>query len=379
MRYFLLLSFLLLPLFNLQSQVKKLVRHKVQLGISSGADNSQHSHYILTNLSLHLLSGYSGAIQGFQISGISNRSFLYTNGLQLSAFSNVTGNLAFRPEKQLDFEFQGVQIGTLLNKIEGDGKGLQIGTYNRVSKTFQGVQIGLMNAIQRGALGLQIGGLFNYAPKRNSMAQISLFNYSFDAGLMYEKGFFFMRDHFQLGLMNITNQNHGWQIGLINLSKDNKGIPVGLINTNTSHGEGNLAANEIMNTYLTISNGSKYLLNRLIVGYNYSWNKNINWTAGYGLELKYYKNKNYNSVSLSHDLLYLMQRNENWTSGLPTSRISLNFSYDVFKKYFPPLLAGVSYNIGYFSNEEAQLDLPLIMKATENRTHWIGFDFGFKL
>jgi hypothetical protein len=379
MRYILLSTIMLFSILTTKAQVKKLVRKKVQLGISSGADNSQHSHYILANLSLHLLSGYTGAIQGFQISGISNRSFLYTNGLQLSAFSNVTGNLAFRPEKQLDFEFRGAQIGTLINKVEGDGKGLQLGAFNSVSKTFEGIQFGMFNAIQRGALGLQIGGIFNYAPKRNSMAQIGLFNYSFDAGLMYEKGFFFMRDHLQLGLMNITNKNHGWQIGLLNLCKNNQGIPVGLINTNTSHGEGNLAANEIMNTYLTVSNGSKYLLNRLIVGYNYSWNKNINWTAGYGLELKYYKNKHYNAVSISHDLLYLMQRGEKWTQGLPTSRISLNFSYDVFKKYLPPLLAGVSYNIGYFSNEKAQLDLPLIMKTTANRTHWIGFDFGFKL
>ncbi|MGJ3235589.1 hypothetical protein [Marivirga sp.] len=379
MRYYLLLSFLILPFFKLHSQVKKLVRHKVQLGISSGADNSQHSHYILSNLSLHLLSGYTGAIQGFQISGISNRSFLYTNGLQLSAFSNVTGNLAFRPEKHVDFEFRGAQIGTLINKVEGDGKGLQLGVFNRVSKTFEGIQMGMFNAIQRGALGLQLGGIFNYAPKRNSMAQIGLFNYSFDAGLMYEKGFFFMRDHFQLGFMNITNKNHGWQIGLINLSKDNKGIPVGLINTSTSHGEGNLAANEIMNTYLTFSNGSKYLLNRLIVGYNYSWNKNINWTAGYGLELKYYKINNHNAISISHDILYMMQRNKKWNNGLPVSRISLNFSNDIFDKYVPPILIGISYNIGYFSNEEAQLDLPLIMKATENTTHWIGFDFGFKL
>src|SRR5690554_5217157 len=113
MRIFFILSFCLISCLTLNAQDKKLVRYKVQLGISSGADNSQHSHYILSNLSLHLLSSHTAAIQGFQISGISNRSFLYTNGMQLSAFSNVTGNLAFRPEKQVDFELRGVQIGAL--------------------------------------------------------------------------------------------------------------------------------------------------------------------------------------------------------------------------------------------------------------------------
>lgn len=360
--------------------VKKLIRHKVQLGISSGADNSQHSYYILSNLSLHLVSGGTAAIQGFQISGFSNRTLYYTNGMQLSTFSNVSGNRPFRDYRLPEYDvLRGLQISSLVNKVQGVGYGVQIASFNRVTHTFEGLQLGLINSIERGGLGMQIGGLFNFAPKRNSLFQLGLLNYSFTAGLKYEKGFFFLRDHLQIGLINKTYKNHGIQIGLINLSKENEGIPIGLINTNTSHGRGVLAGNELINTYLTVAVGSKYLLNRLSLGYNYVYNQQLSWSGGYGLELQFYRESPLPVpiLTFSSDLHYLLRKNEAFKKGVWVNKNSVSYSVKPFKR-ISHILIGLSYNIGFFSNEILKLDLPYAFSKKRNRTYWPGLDIGFK-
>ena len=359
--------------------VKKLVRYKIQLGISSGADNSQHAGYILSNLSLHLISGGAAAIQGFQISSFSNRAFFYTNGMQLSLFSNVTGNRPIRNYQLPEYDaLRGLQLGLLLNKVEGAGQGVQLSSFNRVTQTFEGVQIGLINSIERGGLGMQIGGIFNYAPKRNSLFQFGLFNYSFEAGLKYEKGFYFLRDHFQIGLINKTYKNNGLQVGLINLSKNNEGIPIGLINTNTSHGRGILAGNELINTYLTFAAGSRYLLNRLTVGYNHSYNKQLSWSGGYGLELQFYKESPLPVpiLAFSSDLLYLLRKGLKFSNGVWVNKNTISYAFKVSKKV-SHILIGLSYNIGYFSNEDLQLNLPQAT-SRDDRTFWPGLDVGVK-
>jgi hypothetical protein len=214
--------------------------------------------------------------------------------------------------------------------------------------------------IERGGLGVQLGALFNYAPKRNSLFQLGLLNYSFTAGLKYEKGFFFFRDHLQIGLVNKTYKNHGIQIGLINLSKDNEGIPIGLINTNTSHGRGIVGGNE------------------LSVGYNYAYNKEVSWSGGYGLELQFYKGEKPPVLSFYSDMLYLVRRNHALKNGAWMNKSGVALTFDIYKKMAPIRLA-ITWNTGFFSNELIGLDLPMARGGKKDVTIWPGLELGFAL
>jgi hypothetical protein len=357
-----------------------LTRQRLQIGISSGADNSQHSAYIVSNLSLHLVSGFTAAIQGFQISTFSNRTLYYVNGLQLSLVSNVSGSKSYRNYKLQDYNvLQGAQIGLLLNKVEGSAVGAQISFFNKVTGYFNGVQTGVFNSANLGGTGLQLGGVLNYAPGRNTLFQVGLINFSNYAGNNSSNIGFLLRDHLQIGLINSTGKNHGYQIGLLNLSKNNQGIPIGLVNTHPSNIIAVLGSNELTNTYFTLGTGSKYIINRLSVGYNYSWNTAVDWTFGYGLEAQFYKQHTIPVFSIYHDFIYLKRRDgQLFGDGLFMSKIGISYANDYIQNFFP-ILVGATFNIGYFSNEKEGLSLPLIIRDSKNFTIWPGIELGFRI
>jgi hypothetical protein len=355
----------------------KLKKYPLQFGISSGADNSQHSDYIQSNLALHLFSGFTGAVNGFQISGVSNRTHYFITGFQISAFSNVTGHLNFKNEHPDEPVLEGAQISLLLNKSEGSAKGLQLALYNRVTRTFIGAQSGMFNIIQKGGIGIQLGGIFNIAFKNNSLFQLGLFNYSRTAGLRRADKDYFKRDHLQIGLVNKTYQNNGIQIGLINLSKKNEGIPIGLINTNTSHFSVAVAGNELINTYLRAGFGSKHILNRISIGYNYAWNTLYSGSGSYGLEFRVFPPGEDPTLLVYHDLIYLLRKDFSASRGHFVSRSGLSIRKSIFNGKLP-LLLGIAYNIGYF-NKPDNFSVPFLLVHDKNSTTWLGFDIGIRL
>ena len=381
MKQVLFLILLLLSLNTYSQDANKLRRYKYQLGISSGADNSQYSDYIESNLSLHLISGSTAAIQGFQISGFSNRAFYYVNGMQLSSISNVSGKKTFKSEEMYKgMVLQGLQLASLLNKVEGAGVGVQMALFNRVTRSFEGFQLGLINSIERGGLGIQMGLLFNYAPKLNSLLQVGLFNYSFNAGFKAERKFFLSRDHFQIGLINKTKTNHGLQIGLINLSNKNEGVPIGLINTNSMYARTVFGGNELMNNFLTVAVGHPNLLNRVSIGYNYVYNKDVSWSAAYGLGLQFYTSPDSKVLFLSlyHDIEYHLKRGGKLKEGFWNNKTGLAITLDKLGK-LNPLRLGITANLASKSMENFKLDLPLLTRFRSGHYFWPGIELGFVL
>jgi hypothetical protein len=355
------------------------LRHKqFQLGISPGIDNTNQSMRLSSNFSFHLLSGLTASIHGSQISLLSNYTLYNLKGLQLSSISNQIG--VSKKYWGGDIKtFEGIQIASLINKVDGNSAGVQVSSFNITNGYFSGFQLGLFNKIERAATGLQFGAILNISNSKNSLFQLGLINYSNEAGNNYQNAGYFFRDHFQFGLLNVSEENYGFQIGLLNLSKNNSGIPIGLINTNTSNFIAILAANEITNTYLTIGTGSRYIINRLSLGYNYAWNNGVDWSFGYGIEAQFYKRYTIPVFSVYHDILYYNNRiTALFESGYLVSKFGISYAHDYIDNFFP-FLVGLTFNIGYFSNADANFNLPYIIHSDENLTIWPGIELGFRI
>jgi len=355
------------------------LRHKqFQLGISPGIDNTNQSMRLSSNFSFHIVSGLTASIHGIQLSLLSNYTLYNLKGIQLSSISNQIG-VSKKLEGTDIKAFEGMQISSMINKVDGNSGGVQTSSINITNGYFSGFQLGLFNKIERAGSGIQIGGLLNLAYSKNSLFQFGLINYSKEAGNNYQNAGYFFRDHFQFGLLNVSEKNYGFQIGLLNLSKNNSGIPIGLVNTNTSNFIAILAANELTNTYLTIGTGSKYIINRLSLGYNYAWNNNVDWSFGYGLELQFYKRYTIPVFSIYHDILYYNNSITGlFESGYLVSKFGVSYAQDYINNFFP-FLVGLTFNIGYFSNSDADFNLPYIIHSDRNLTIWPGIELGFRI
>lgn len=374
-----------------------LQRMKWQIGITPGWDNTNGlTAQTKANLSTHLLAGGAGAIQGYQISLLSNYSIYYVRGIQFSALVNVSGQQVLDWRNKGDGEelaLIGAQLSVLANKVDGNAKGAQlalrnkvkgylagtqIGLVNSVSEFFSGFQLsGLINAVGGNYTGIQLAGLFNFSGKQGMGLQFAPINYVRTGGFQLENTPFLQRDHLQFGLININKKNTGYMIGLINISGKNEGVPLGLINIGTSRGGVTLAMDELVDTRLTINTGSPLFENRLTVGYNYWRSKNYPWVFGYGLE----KNKKINQINEPFESigtyvdLYFMKPKNGWKSGQWANRLAFYYAKDYFKMGMSILL-GVSANVGYFEENELSPEVSSYTMKGDKVTFWPGFVIG---
>ena len=147
------------------------------------------------NLSLNLLTGKTGGLNGLgisglfghvkgsahgiQIAGLANLSEKEMIGLQISGLANVAG------EKMNGLQFgslvnvagdgmSGLQIGGLVNVAGEEVKGLQIGGFvNVAGEEMTGLQTaGFVNVATEGMHGLQMGGVANVAVEGMNGLQI---------------------------------------------------------------------------------------------------------------------------------------------------------------------------------------------------------------
>lgn len=188
--------------------------------------NALKSPDITNNLSVNLLWGESAGVDGLEVGTLMNKIGKDMNGVQFAGFGNQVGR-----------NVTGTQIGGIYNKNSGMTRGLQAagiinitaevqaaqaaGVVNWTNGDMAGLQAsGILNRASGDAQGLQAAGLINLSGGRTK-AQISgLFNKSGDIEILQLGGF-----------MNIANGHvKGLQIGLINISDTVSGVPIALIN-----------------------------------------------------------------------------------------------------------------------------------------------------
>jgi hypothetical protein len=265
---FLLVLALLGPGLLAQSH-KEINRHRVfQLSLiyplsTNGIKAGQTS----TNLSLNLLAGYNGELNGIEMGGFLNAIRYNANGIQMSGFGNIVGRNLNGLQMSGFFNMaakyaNGVQLAGFANLAGKDANGFQsAGFANITGGSLHGTQMaGFLNLNGRDAYGLQMAGFANIAPGRVKGVQMS-------------------------GFLNYAGSLRGLQIGVVNyIGELEKGAAIGVVNIVR---EGGIKAvsysrNEIMNHNLSLRMGTPWFYNV----FSYGWGPgdlNRNWSIGYGI------------------------------------------------------------------------------------------------
>ncbi len=116
----------------------------VQLGVFYGGIRQDARGAMISGV-----ANAAHAMQGVQVSGLSNIVFTPMRAIQLSAISNIAMGVK-----------HGIQLSGLANISSGLMHGLQLSTYN-YTDTLNGSQIGLFNVALRHPKGWQVG-IINY-------------------------------------------------------------------------------------------------------------------------------------------------------------------------------------------------------------------------
>ena len=119
-----------------------------------------HSMNYTYNLSLNLLYGLSGGINGFQISSMFNYTQTEIKGFQLSGVSNINSGKSkgFLLSGGFNYSGQnskGFQLAPI-NIAKNDIIGLQLGVLNYAGK-IEGIQLGIVNILNNGKGAFPIG------------------------------------------------------------------------------------------------------------------------------------------------------------------------------------------------------------------------------
>ncbi len=247
-----------------------------KIGTNTGA-----SPNVTNNLSMNLLWGESGGVDGLEVGTIMNTVNKDMKGFQLAGIGNkVARNVT------------GTQVGGIFNKNEGMTRGLQAagiinltndvqaaqaaGAINWADGNVAGLQAaGLMNRAGGDAQALQAAGLLNISNGRTK-AQISgLFNKAGDVEIL------------QLGgIMNIsTGHVKGFQIALINVSDTVSGVPIALINiVKRGYNKVEIYGSEILHGNIQFKLGANAFYNIFHIGAQVPpGDGSYIWGLGYGI------------------------------------------------------------------------------------------------
>ncbi|HEX2533951.1 MAG TPA: hypothetical protein VHK69_09465 [Chitinophagaceae bacterium] len=237
-----------------------------QVSITPGlSTHGKMSGQVINTVSLNLLGGYSGGLNGGEVGGLFNIIKKDARWFQAAGLFNLVGG-----------RMQGLQVGGLTNTVLGSASGLQVGgIYNMVGKPYRGWQIGgVYNHVGDSVWGLQLAGVANYARRSvtgNQWAGVANISSGTVQGMQVS------------GVFNYARRLRGMQIGLINISDSSDGYSIGLVNI-VFKGYHKLAfySNELMNVNGAFKTGNSKLYSILLGGYHTSDTARL-VSFGYGL------------------------------------------------------------------------------------------------
>ena len=159
------------------------------------------------NISLNILAGYTGSVDGVELGSLVNIVQNDVKGAQLAGFGNVVGK-----------DTRGAQLAGFFNLNNGSVTGAQIaGFQNTLNGEMHGAQVsGFNNITTQNVDGVQATGFVNVAFKDVNMAQLSGFvNFGRNIGGLQATGF-----------VNIAygDVNAAQLAGFVNLSKNVNGV-----------------------------------------------------------------------------------------------------------------------------------------------------------
>ncbi|MFZ4520611.1 MAG: hypothetical protein ACOYNC_02835 [Bacteroidales bacterium] len=348
---------------------------------------------VTNKISLNLLAGYTGGLNGVEVGGLLNITKNSINGLQIGGLGNIVGGdgkgwqvggLFNIDLKKVD----GVQFGGLFNYVPDTLRGIQVaGLANIVPGRIKGIQIaGLTNIVTHNCDGWQISGLLNltfYDVKRTQIAGLANYGRNIDgvqvAGLIN-----IARRHnsgLQLaGLVNYATILNGVQLGIINIANTvERGVPIGLFSyVQKGYHLFELSGNEIFYGNLSFKTGTRTFYNFVQFGIGSSYKLQ----GSYGIGTIFTLNRRL-SASIDASAGFVYHPADTIYHGL---LLKFNPSLEYrFAKHFA-MFAGPAYNCFVFSKGKPSATArglstyDFYFKSTENASiqMWIGGVLGVR-
>lgn len=243
--------------------------------------NGLSSWHTTNHVSINLLAGYSGGLDGAEFSGLISVTRRTMSGAQFSGL----GNLVLQ-------DITGVQFSGLFNTGTGNLRGAQFaGLCNVVTDSTRGFQAGgLANVTTSAMHGMQLSGFTNYAAG-GKVSQVSGFA-NITAGSVRGAqiaGFTNINtgrlSGSQIaGFFNYTGKLRGAQIGVFNYTDSlEKGVAVGFLSfVRNGYHALEIGSNETMYGLVSFKTGTKQFYNILSVGGGYRDGTSL-FAWGYGL------------------------------------------------------------------------------------------------
>lgn len=325
--------------------------------------NKQPAGSVTHNISINLLAGFNGGVQGIEVGGFANVDRHDVVGAQLAGFVNGIGG-----------DVSGFQGAGFVNYAQAARGGLQLSGFTNIAKSaVEGAQAsGFMN-YAGSTTGVQVAGFTNVNSEVMTGVQISGFaNYAREASGLQVAGF-----------ANHATRLRGVQIGIINIADTvEKGATIGVINiVRKGMHKFEFEYNDVTDFNLSFKGGTHTLYSILTAGYKSG--SNDYWSSGFGLGTQFnHKHNLYSSIELSTH--YLQKKGDEFEDLNLLSKVHLNVGYN--------FLPGVSVNGGPVLNiyvtdhtpgETQPIELvkkPFYEKTvdTTNVQLWIGYRVGIR-
>lgn len=243
--------------------------------------NIRHSQELTNNVSVNLLWGTNGGVDGFEVGTLVNKVKKDVKGFQAAGLGNsVKQNVT------------GTQVGGLFNVAGGTARGLQAaGIFNSARNAEAAQAAGLMNSVKEDISGIQAAGLFNHVGgNANALQAAGLFNNSKGSAKIQISSLFNSAKDVQIAqvstLMNISKgQMKGIQIALINISDTVSGVPIGLLNiVKKGYNKFEIYGSESLHGNIQLKLGANKFYNIFHVGGRIPKGSGIDiWGVGYGI------------------------------------------------------------------------------------------------
>ncbi len=280
--------------------------------------NMLKSNKLSNNVSVNLLWGTNGGVEGLEVGGIANTVVGDVQGIQAAGLVNVVTQ-----------DVVGTQFAGLGNVVAGHAQGVQLaGLFNR-SGSADAIQIaGVFNSSADDFSGVQFAPLFNRSGGDARALQMSLFlNAAKGVTKTQISGFMNVGGDVsfaQIGpVLNVAKSVKGVQIGLINVADTVSGVPIGLLNiVRKGYNRVELSTSEVFYGNLAIKVGVKPFYNIFIVGGRFDEEPNdqgeqervLSWGVGYGIGSAITLGPRY-LLNLEALTLHVNER-EDWTDDL---------------------------------------------------------------
>lgn len=241
--------------------------------------NAFNSQRMTNRLSVNVVWGTNGGVNGFEVGGLLNHIRKNVVGLQLAGVGNMVNGSVQGMQFAGVFnvsrgKLDGIQVATLFNH-SGGGPAVQLtGGFNLSSGNVAGLQAaGLFNRSAGNVAGLQVSGLTNIA-LGDVRTQLSLlFNHAREV----EKA--------QMSLLlNRSTVLRGFQFGLVNISETvSGGMPFGFLTlVKNGYNRIEIATGELLTSGVAIKPGARVFYNIFYLGLRSGKEGNL-WGLGYGI------------------------------------------------------------------------------------------------